>query len=298
VLLEGMAICAYAVGAKHGIVFIRSEYPQAIQSVSRAIEEAKEAGALGDFDVWVFPALGSYVCGEETALLNTLEGLRGEVRLRPPYPAVEGLYGRPTVVNNIETLAAIPWIIQNGGQAFQTMGTRESSGTKVLCFDHAFAKPGVVEVEFGHSLAEVIQENALGGNAGKELEAVLLGGPMGSIIEIEKWDVPICYGEMRKAGIELGHGGVVGLLQGFDPSALLLHHLEFMKDESCGKCVPCKLGSARGLELAHQIPNASSIRKLRDLFDLMRRGSLCAFGQLMPGAMKFLLHRVEEDSNV
>lgn len=296
-IVEGMILCGYAVGAREGILFIRSEYPAAIATMESAIGEARQAGLLGPsilgsdfaFDVSVFPGMGSYVCGEETALLNAIEGYRGEVRLRPPYPAVEGLHGMPTVVNNVETLANVPAILSLGADAYARLGTASSSGTKALCLNHGFARPGIVEVEFGITLREVIEE-AGGGSSGEPLAAVLVGGPMGSVVLPDQWDVPICYAAMAERDIQLGHGGLVALPQGTDFRALLLHWATFMRDESCGKCVPCRLGSKRAHEmLGVAAPGAVLRSELERLLDVIAEGSLCAFGQLVPKPMRQLI---------
>jgi NADH:ubiquinone oxidoreductase subunit F (NADH-binding)/NADH:ubiquinone oxidoreductase subunit E len=304
-LIEGMALCAYAVGASEGIIFIRSEYPRAVARVRAAVEAARAAGILGtdglgssrgfDFDITVFPALGSYVCGEETAMLSAIEGFRGEVRLRPPHPAVSGLYGRPTVVNNVETLVNIPWIVRHGPEAFAARGTAGSRGTKALCLNHGFARPGIVEVAFGIPLGEVIEDVAGGGAGGRPLAAVIIGGPMGSIVGPEDWDVPLCYQAMGARGIQLGHGGLVALPEGTDWGALLAHWLTFMQHESCGKCVPCRLGSARAREIAAAPDSPEHSARLRRLFEVMEEGSLCAFGQLMPAPMRQILDRIDGD---
>lgn len=301
-VIEGMILCAYAVGAEDGIVFIRSEYPTAINRMRQAIEDARSAGFLGidilgsgfDFDMEIFPALGSYVCGEETALLNAIEGFRGEVSLRPPYPAQSGLYGLPTVVNNIETLVNVPWILTNGPEAYRAMGTEKSSGTKAICLDVGFANPGIVEVEFGVTMRKVIEEAGGGSLGGTPLDAVLLGGPMGSIVPPEEWDVPICFSAMADVNIQLGHGGIVALPEGTDYYALLTHLLEFMKDESCGKCVPCSIGSVRASEMAKDLRSEESTAEFRRLLDVIEKASLCAFGQLMPGPIGQILDRFGE----
>jgi len=304
-LLEGMALCAFAVGASEGIVFVRSEYPRAIRRVAAAIAEARAAGILGPgvlgsgfaFDVTVFPALGSYVCGEETALLGALEGFRGEVSLRPPYPAVRGLHGRPTVINNVETLVNVPWIVRRGPGAYRAVGTARSPGTKAICLNHGFARPGIAEVAFGTPLRAVIEDVAGGGREGRRLDAVILGGPMGTILAPGEWDVPICYGAMADRGIQLGHGGLVALPEGTDYLALLVHWLTFMQDESCGKCVPCRLGSRRALDTARRLAEPGVppgekdelVTALHRLCGVMADGSLCAFGQLMPGPVRWIL---------
>ncbi|MDJ0774631.1 MAG: NADH-ubiquinone oxidoreductase-F iron-sulfur binding region domain-containing protein [Mastigocoleus sp. MO_167.B18] len=293
-VIEGMLLCGYAIGASQGIVFIRSEYPKAMMRMREAIAQARNAGIFGSegafpFEISIFPGMGSYVCGEETAMLNAIEGLRGEVQIRPPYPTQEGLYGKPTVVNNVETLVNIAAILEKGAQAYAALGTKFSSGTKAMCLNHGFARPGIVEVEFGTTLEELIAEG--GGSAnGKPLEAVLLGGPMGSLLLPEQWGVPICYGIMAEQGIHLGHGGLVALPQGTDYRALLEYWLKFMMDESCGKCVPCRLGSQKAWNLVHhQIHQPQCRSQLERLFEVMEQGSLCAFGQYMPDPMRQMI---------
>ncbi len=293
-VIEGLLLCGYAVGASQGIIFIRSEYPTAMTKMRSAIAEARSAGIIGSsvlgsdfsFEISIFPGMGSYVCGEETAMLNAIEGLRGEVSIRPPYPTSEGLYGKPTVVNNVETLVNIPAILEKGPEAYAALGTPSSSGTKAMCLNHGFARPGIVEVEFGTSLQEVIEE-AGGGAGGNRIEALLLGGPMGSLLLPEEWDVPICYEAMTKRGIQLGHGGMVALLEGTDYRALLEHWLCFMKDESCGKCAPCRLGAQKAWNLVRG--DNLDRAQLERLFEVMERSSLCAFAQYMPGPMRQII---------
>lgn len=298
-ILEGMAICARAIGATRGIVFIRSEYPVAAEVMSQAIEAAKQAGFLGThalgrdrpFDVTVVRGMGSYVCGEETALLSAIEFDRGEVRPRPPYPVEAGVFGKPTVVDNVETLVDVPWIITHGAAAYAEMGTPESRGTKALCFNRGFARPGVVEVEFGVTLREAIESLGGGGAGGRPLEAVLLGGPMGSIVTADEWDVPMCFSAMGKRGINLGHAGLVAIPAPADWSEILRHLLAFMRDESCGKCVPCRLGSARAHELAHAGLARGNLPTLERILQLMKEASLCAFGRETPGPVRTILDK-------
>jgi NADH-quinone oxidoreductase subunit F len=227
------------------------------------------------------------VCGEETALLNAIEGRRGEVRLRPPYPAVEGLHGRPTVVNNVETLANVPWIVERGGEAYAALGSAGSRGTKALCLGRGFERPGLVEIEFGTPLRRVVEELGGGGRGGRPIEALLLGGPMGSVLLPDQWDVPVCYAAMAERGVRLGHGGLIPLLEGFDARGLFLHWLGFMASESCGKCVPCSLGTRRCLELARE-PGAPDRAALERVLGTMERASLCGFGKLTPGPVREL----------
>jgi NADH:ubiquinone oxidoreductase subunit F (NADH-binding)/NADH:ubiquinone oxidoreductase subunit E len=284
-ILEGMAICGHAVGAREGIVYIRSEYPRAIERMKVSIEAASAAGLLQDFVPSIVPGMGSYVCGEETAMLNAIEGIRGEVRLRPPYPVVEGLFGKPTVVDNVETLVNVPWILEHGPAEYAALGTKASPGTKALCLNHGFANSGILEIEFGRSLRDVIEQDGGGAAHGQKLEAVLIGGPMGSVALPGQWDAPICYQAMAQRNLNLGHGGLVAVPEGTNIRELFLHWLEFMAEESCGKCIPCRLGSQRALELAQTPGGAESLPQIERLFEIMTHGSLCAFGQQMPGPM-------------
>jgi NADH:ubiquinone oxidoreductase subunit F (NADH-binding) len=288
-VIEGMALCAYAVGAGQGIAFVRSEYPAALAALARAVDDARAAGILGAammgsgpaFDVRVVAGLGSYVCGEETALLEALEGRRCEVRLRPPYPVTAGLHGRPTVVDNVETLVDAVWIVERGADAYAALGTAATPGTKALCLSHGFARPGILEVEMGTPLREVVEE--AGGPAGTApLAAVLAGGPMGSVIPPGEWDVPICYSAMAERGLALGHGGLVALPDDADLPALLRGWLRFMAAESCGRCTPCRLGSRRALELAGGPGLAGARAELERLLEVVETASLCAFGQGIP----------------
>jgi NADH:ubiquinone oxidoreductase subunit F (NADH-binding) len=288
-ILEGMAICGHAVGAREGIVYIRSEYPRAIERMKGAIEAVSAAGLLEDFKPFIVPGMGSYVCGEETAMLNAIEGLRGEVRLRPPYPVVEGLFGKPTVVDNVETLVNVPWILEHGPAEYTALGTKASPGTKAICLNQGFANPGILEIEFGRSLRDVIERDAGGAAHGKKLEAVLIGGPMGSVALPNQWDVPICYEAMKQHNLNLGHGGLVAVPEGTNMRTLFLHWIEFMAEESCGKCVPCRLGSRQALEVAQTADASNSREQLERLFDVMAQGSLCAFGQQMPVPMSEML---------
>ncbi len=295
-VIEGMALCALAVGARRGIAFVRSEYPAARAALAGAVEDARAAGILGHamlgsgraFDVQVVSGLGSYVCGEETALLEALEGRRCEVRLRPPYPVTSGLHGQPTVVDNVETLIDAVWIVENGADAYARLGTAASPGTKALCLNHGFARPGVVEVEMGAPLREVVEE--AGGPAGPAaLAAVLAGGPMGSVIPPAEWDVPICYTAMAERGLALGHGGLVALPDDADLPALLRGWLRFMATESCGRCTPCGLGSRRALDLAEGPGLRGGRAELVRLLGVVEEASLCAFGQGIPRPVRRLI---------
>jgi NADH:ubiquinone oxidoreductase subunit F (NADH-binding) len=297
-VLEGLALCGFAVGAAEGIVYVRSEYPEAFRRLETAAREARAAGLLGPrsasrFDVRVESGHGSYVCGEETALIESLEGRRGEAQPRPPYPVERGFLGRPTVVNNVETLVAVPWIAAEGAAAYRSLGASDCPGTKALCFNHGFARPGVVEVEIGTSLRRAIDELGGGARDGRPLAAILLGGPMGSVLRPEAWDVPIDPVALAARGIQLGHGGIVALPRETNWRALLVHLLDFMAEESCGRCVPCRLGSRRALELAQRQGEPGAGARLRELLELVRDTSLCGFGQGVPVPAAQLLELAE-----
>ena len=289
-VLEGLALCGYAIGARHGIVYVRSEYPRAAGSVAAAADAARGAGLLGrailgsdfHFDVRIAHGEGSYVCGEETALIASLEGKRGEVEPRPPYPTRQGLFGRPTVVNNVETLVNAAWIARRGPDAYRALGTAQSPGTKALSLNHGFARPGIHELEFGASLAELVEREAEGM---PRVAAIALGGPMGSVLTREEWDMPLSFEALEARGVELGHGGIVALPEGTDFGTLAIVWLEFMADESCGKCVPCRVGSRRALELAKR----GGGEQLRSLLDLIASTSLCGFGRGIPAPVRKLL---------
>jgi NADH:ubiquinone oxidoreductase subunit F (NADH-binding) len=298
-ILEGLALCAFAVGASHGLIYVRSEYPQARQCMEQAINDATAAGIIGPavmgsefaFAVEVVAGHGSYVCGEETALLNSIEGKRGEVRLRPPYPTEAGLYGLPTVVNNIETLVNIPWIAQHGAGEYRQLGVEGAHGTKAMCLNYGFAHPGIVEVEFGTSLRTVIEELGGGGSAGHSIEAIALGGPMGSVLTAMQWDVPVDYRAMHATGVELGHGGMVAFVEGTDYRDVIRHWLEFMALESCGRCVVCRLGSRQALNLVASLDKDRA--ELEALLGVIASGSLCAFGRNIPTPVRQLLALID-----
>jgi NADH:ubiquinone oxidoreductase subunit F (NADH-binding) len=295
-VLEGLALCAWAVGAGEGIVFIRGEYPRAQERMRLAIVAAREAGILGPsvlgspfaFDVRVVSGHGSYVCGEETALLNAIEGRRGEARVRPPYPAESGLHGCPTVVNNIETLLNVPWILRAGPEAYRALGVSGSPGTKAFCLGRGFARPGIVEAEFGLGLRELIETHGGGGRDGVPLAAVALGGPMGSLLTPGQWDVPLDPVTLRRQGIRLGHGGLVPIPASADLAGLLRNWTQFMALESCGKCTPCALGSRQAVQIAVRMgdfrgPAVSDAHdEFRRLLATVEATSLCGFGQGLP----------------
>jgi NADH:ubiquinone oxidoreductase subunit F (NADH-binding) len=295
-VLEGMALAALASGADQGHIYVRSEYPQAAAALERAIDDARAAGHLGrdvhgggvDFDVEVFRGLGSYVAGEETSLIASMEGRRGEVRPRPPFPTDRGLDGRPTVVNNVETLSALPWIVSRGGAAYAALGTNASRGTKVVCLSATFAHPGAYEIELGTSLREVVARLGGGLAGGEPLRAVQVGGPLGGFLTPAQLDVAITFEDLLAAGVDLGHGSLIAIGERVDPRALLEHVWGFVAAESCGACAPCRLGAARGLAAARELLASGEAPDYGSTLKTMRTASLCAFGRGVPGAIRSL----------
>ena len=297
-VLEGLALCALAIGAEDGVVFVRSEYPAAVRALLRAVAEAEAAGWLGEsrrggappLRVRVAEGLGRYVCGEETALLATLEGQRGEARPRPPHPSERGLHGRPTVVNNVETLVNVPWIVLRSGAAFAALGSGRSPGTKALCLSRGFVRPGVVEVPFGLSLRSVIEGVGQTPCRRDVLEGVLLGGPMGSFLRPEETGVPIDTDEMAARGIALGHGGLVAVPAGTDLRGLARHLAAFWREEACGRCLPCRAGSRR---VDAALAAGARLEAVAPLLAQSREASLCGLGRLAPDPIETLLRLAE-----
>jgi NADH:ubiquinone oxidoreductase subunit F (NADH-binding)/NADH:ubiquinone oxidoreductase subunit E len=308
-VLEGLALAGFAVGAGHGVVLVRSEYPAAMGRMRVAVAEARAAGHLGvgvhgsgfDFEVEVVEGAGSYVAGEETALLHLLQGLRGSARARPPYPTSHGLGGRPTAVNNVETLAAVPWIVRHGGAAYRRLGRPDEPGTKLVCLSERFRRPGVYEVEFGVPLRFIVEELGGGLREGHTLRAVQVGGPLGGFLSPEELDIPLAAGALADAGVALGHGSLVAVDTGVPAGELLRHVWSFAESESCGACVPCRVGSRRGLELAERIPGAPAgqveavLETQERVAEVMAAGSLCAFGRGVPGAVRSLVRVYRDD---
>lgn len=299
-VLEGMALAGLAIGASRGVIYIRSEYPVALARVRGAVREAREGGALGvahgefGFDVDVVEGAGSYVCGEETALLRSVEGLRGMVTARPPFPAVKGLYERPTVVNNVETLISVPWIVALGGDAYASVGVGKSLGTKAVCLNERFAKPGVYEVALGTPLRVIVDELGGGMRDGRTLKALQIGGPLGGILPASALDTPLGFEELDAVGGLLGHGGIVAFDDLTDMRAIALHLFVFGDDESCGKCFPCRLGMRRGRELVRDLAAGTNaypdpLGMLASLCETMQYGSLCAHGGGLPAPIRSIL---------
>ena len=295
-VLEGVAIAGYAIGATRGYIYVRSEYPRSAPALRRAIDAARSAGLLGEgiagsafcFDIDVVEGAGSYVCGEETALLRSVEGLRGMVTARPPFPAEKGLFDRPTVVNNVETLANLGWIMRRGGEAYASHGFAKSRGTKVLSLNERFARPGMYEVPFGTPLRHILEVLGGGMKTGRPIKAVQVGGPLGGILPDALLDTPLGFDELDAIGALLGHGGVVAWDDTVDVRDVAVHLFEFCDAESCGKCFPCRIGGRRGLEIARRLKSASAAEIERDVGLLaelcvtMKLGSLCAHGGAIP----------------
>jgi formate dehydrogenase iron-sulfur subunit len=297
-LLEGMAIAAHAVGATEGYVYLRSEYPDAIAAVRDAIEIAYARGWLGErilgsdlrFDVALRVGAGAYICGEETSMLNSLEGRRGEVRPKPPLPAVEGLFGRPTVVNNVLSLATVPWVLANGAEAYAALGHERSVGTQVVQLAGNVARPGIVETAFGISLRDLVETWGGGTRSGRPIGAVQVGGPLGAYLPPEVLDLPYDYEAFAAAGAMVGHGGIVVFDDTFDAAAQARFAMRFCAEESCGKCTPCRVGSVRGVEVIDRIvageDRAANLVLLEDLCEVLADGSLCAMGGLTPNPVR------------
>ncbi|MBI4402488.1 MAG: SLBB domain-containing protein [Nitrospirae bacterium] len=294
-LIEGMLICARAIGADTGYIYCRKEYPAAAGTLRAAIERAERAGLLGSgppgshgtgFHLEVLVGAGSYVVGEETALLESLEGRRGVVQARPPYPAVSGLYGRPTIVSNVLTFAIVPSILARGGEWYASMGTERSRGTVVLQIGGRVKQPGLVEIPFGATLEEVLERFGGGMAPGARFKAVQVGGPLGSLFPASRLGIRICYDAFAEAGAILGHGGIVVYDDETDMVELARHFMAFTADESCGKCTPCRIGSVRGREILERIQvgrgRPGDLDLLADLGETMKTASLCAFGGRAP----------------
>jgi NADH:ubiquinone oxidoreductase subunit F (NADH-binding)/NADH:ubiquinone oxidoreductase subunit E len=303
-LLAGMALAAYATGAELGYVYVRSEYPRARDRLRNAVATARDEGHLGrdvdgtgtTFDVEVFEGAGSYVAGEETSLIHSIEGLRGEVAVRPPYPTDRGLMHRPTVVNNVETLSAVPWIVAHGGTAYHRHGVSGSRGTKVVCLNERFQNPGAYEVELGTPLRAIVEELGGGIARGHELRALQVGGPLGGFVAPAQLDTPLSFDALREIGAELGHGSLIAIDERVSGTALLHHVWRFAASESCGTCVPCRVGTLRGLEAAERLAGGGEGlgEEQEPLLETMRLGSLCAFGHTVPQAVRSV-HRVYAD---
>ena len=306
-LIEGMTIAAVAVGATKGYIYTRSEYPHAVRAMRRAVDAARRAGLLGPdimgsghaFDIEVRVGAGAYICGEETSLLESLEGKRGQVRAKPPLPAIEGLFGRPTVVNNVLSLASVPWIMANGAAAYAEFGTGRSLGTLPVQLAGNVARGGLVEIPFGASIRSLVEDWGGGTASGRPFRAVQIGGPLGAYFPEALLDTPLDYEAMARAGGLLGHGGVVLFDDTVDLAQQARFAFEFCAAESCGKCTPCRIGAVRGMEVIDRIvagiEPAKNFAVLDDLCETMTDASLCAMGGLTPVPVNSALTHFPED---
>ncbi|WP_206305566.1 formate dehydrogenase beta subunit [Actinacidiphila soli] len=306
-LIEGMTIAAHAVGASEGYIYIRSEYPDAVATMRSAIEIAREHGWLGthilgsalDFDLHIRVGAGAYICGEETSMLESLEGKRGTVRAKPPIPAIEGLFGKPTVVNNVLTLATVPTVLANGAKAYQELGVERSRGTQVFQLGGNIAHGGIVETAFGVTLRELVEDYGGGTFSGRPVRTVQVGGPLGAYLPTSMFDLPMDYEAFAAVGAMVGHGGIVVFDDSVDMAAQARFAMEFCAEESCGKCTPCRVGSVRGVEVIDKIvagqQRDENLALLEDLCDLMTDGSLCAMGGLTPMPVRSAITHFPDD---
>ncbi|TDR89214.1 formate dehydrogenase beta subunit [Enterovirga rhinocerotis] len=306
-LIEGMAIAGLAVGAEKGFVYIRSEYPHAFRAMSEAVAAARTAGFLGPsvmgsgraFEIETRLGAGAYICGEETSLLESLEGRRGVVRAKPPLPAIRGLFGKPTIVNNVLSLASVPWILAQGARAYAEFGIGRSRGTLAFQLAGNIRFGGLVELAFGPTLRDLIEAFGGGTRSGRPLRAVQVGGPLGAYFPDALLDTPLDYEAFAGKGGMLGHGGVVVFDDTVDLAAQARFAFEFCAEESCGKCTPCRIGSTRGVETVDRIRAGIEPEKnvdlVRDLCEVMTDGSLCAMGGLTPLPVLSALDHFPED---
>lgn len=306
-LVEGMTIAGIAVGATQGFIYLRAEYPHAHRALDAAIAAAYAAGYLGrdvltsgkQFELEVRLGAGAYICGEETSMLESLEGRRGEVRVRPPLPAIKGLFGQPTIVNNVISLASVPVIIQKGAEFYKNFGTGKSRGTIPLQLAGNIKRGGLIERAFGLTLRELVYEYGGGSASGRPVRAVQVGGPLGAYIPESQFDTPIDYEALAGIGALLGHGGVVAFDDTVDMAGMARYAMEFCAKESCGKCTPCRIGSTRGVELMDRVlANVDRERNLQlveELCDTMLHGSLCGLGGMTPFPVQSALKYFPED---
>ena len=307
VLIEGMTIAAIAVGATQGYIYLRSEYPHALVTLNAAIEVANQAGYLGAdilgsgraFHLEVRRAAGAYVCGEETSLLESLEGKRGQVRFKPPLPAIEGLFGKPTVVNNVISLATVPIILHKGAQYYADYGMGRSRGTLPIQLAGNIKQGGLVELAFGATLRELLYDFGGGSATGRPIRAVQVGGPLGAFLPESQFDTPLDYEAFSQLWAVLGHGGIVAFDDSVDMAVMARYAFEFCAIESCGKCTPCRIGSTRGAEVMDQIiagkDTVKNIKLVRALSDTMLNGSLCALGGMTPYPVLSAMNHFPED---
>lgn len=309
-LIEGMTIAGLGVGATRGYIYLRSEYPKAQKALEAAIEIAEQAGFLGEgicgseaaFQLEVRMGAGSYICGEETALLNSLEGKRGVVRAKPPLPAIEGLFGEPTVVNNVLTLASITAILADGGEEYARHGVDRSTGTLPIQLAGNVKCGGLIEVPFGVSLRKIIDVWGEGTRSGRPVKAVQVGGPLGAYLSADQLDVPLTYEGLSAIGGMLGHGGIVVFDDTVDMAEQAHFAMDFCAKESCGKCTPCRIGAVRGREVLDRVcadtASSDDLILLHDLCETMEQASLCAMGGLTPLPVRSAMNQFPEDFSV
>ncbi len=305
-IVESMTIAGYATGCEKGYLYIRAEYPLALQRLTSAVDQARSRGLLGgdimgsgfSFDIEIRRGAGAYICGEETALFNSIEGFRGEPRNKPPFPTQEGLFGKPTLVNNVETLANVPVILEEGGPAYAATGTPGSTGTKLFCVSGCVTRPGVYEVPFGATSRDLI-DAAGGATGGGTVAAVLLGGAAGTFLTPDELDVPLTFEGTRAAGASLGSGVVMVFDDTIDMADIVLRIAAFFREESCGQCVPCRVGTVRQEEALIRLRSGagtpggdSEIALLDDLAMVMRDASICGLGQTAPNAVQSALKKL------
>lgn len=306
-LIEGMTIAAYAVGATEGYIYVRSEYPHAVSALRRAIDAAYTNGYLGadilgsglTFDLHVRVGAGAYICGEESSMLDSLEGRRGEVRAKPPIPAIAGLFGLPTVVNNVLTLCTVPMVLADGGAAYAELGVGRSRGTQVFQLAGNVKQGGIVELPFGVTLGELVEQYGAGTRSGRPVRAVQVGGPLGAYLPTDRFDLPMDYEAFAEADAMVGHGGIVVFDESVDMAKMARFAMEFCAAESCGKCTPCRVGSTRGVETIDRIIAGRDVSRnlvlLDELCETMTKGSLCAMGGLTPMPVQSAIRHWPED---
>ncbi|AHC49446.1 formate dehydrogenase beta subunit [Achromobacter xylosoxidans] len=311
VLIEGMTIAGLAVDATYGYIYVRSEYPHAIATLEAAIERARDVGWLGDdvhgsgrrFDLEVRKGAGAYICGEETSLLESIEGKRGVVRAKPPLPAIAGLFGKPTVINNVISLATVPIILAKGAAYYRDYGVGRSHGTLPFQLAGNLKQGGLVEKAFGLSLRDLLYTFGGGSASGRPLRAVQVGGPLGAYLPESQWDVPLDYEAYVQISAMIGHGGLVAFDDSVDMARMARYAMEFCAIESCGKCTPCRIGSTRGVETIDKITaggpgREQQVHLLRDLCDTMLGGSLCALGGMAPYPVLSALNHFPQDFGI
>ncbi|MEE2781961.1 MAG: NADH-ubiquinone oxidoreductase-F iron-sulfur binding region domain-containing protein [Pseudomonadota bacterium] len=288
-LIDAMLLAGQAVGADRAFIYLRSEYPLAIEVMSEALRLSREHNLLGEhFDIELFIGAGAYICGEETSLLESLEGKRGQIRAKPPLPAISGLHGKPTLVHNVITLCSVPWIVRHGGDAYRQYGIGDSTGTMPFQLSGNVRKGGLIELPFGMRLGDFLDEYSGGTRSGGPIKGVQIGGPLGAYLNPKQFGTPLTYEDMQKIGAGIGHGGIVVYDGQIDMAQQAQYAFEFCAIESCGKCTPCRIGSVRGAELMQNLRSGraedieAELIKLQDLCEVLEKTSLCQMGGMTP----------------